>query len=174
MATLTTLSVKIRGSWCPVSYPTVALTVSVDLPTVTIMKMRMFSLVLTTGMLVVSVPALSACGSSGTTSTPPTTAATTRPAANTSSAGDPCADVINAVKAKASRPDVKSVDATGACTIVTLHSTLADTDLATAVTICEAAATVAYVGDTSSVAVDGASGRELAVGVKGEPYIGEP
>jgi hypothetical protein len=138
------------------------------------MKMRMFSLVLTTGMLIVSVPALSACGSSSSTSTPPTTAATTHPAANTSSAGDPCADVINAVKAKVSRPDVKSVDATGACTIVTVHSSLTDSDFATAVTICEAAATVGYVGDTNSVAVTGASGRELAVGVKGAPCIGEP
>ena len=60
------------------------------------------------------------------------------------------------------------------CTIVTVHSTLTDSDFATAVTICDAAATVGYVGDTNSVAVTGASGRELAVGVKGAPCIGEP
>jgi hypothetical protein len=33
---------------------------------------------------------------------------------------------------------------------------------------------VAYTGDTSSVAVGGQSGKELAAGVKGNPCIGEP
>jgi len=135
--------------------------------------MRKFSLVLTTGMLV-SLPALSACGSSGTTSTPPTTTATTHAATNTAAAGDPCANAINAIKAKVTRPEVTAIDATGACTLITLHSTLTDNDFGTAVTICEAAATVGYVGDTNSVAVTGASGKELAVGVKGAPCIGEP
>jgi hypothetical protein len=150
------------------------LTGFVHVPTVTIMKMRMFSLVLTAGMLIVSLPALSACGSSGTTSTPPTTTATTAAATNTAAAGDPCAGAVDAIKAKVNRPDVTSVDATGACTLVILHSTLTDSDIGTAVTICDAAATVGYVGDTNSVKVTGASSKELAVGVKGAPCIGEP
>jgi hypothetical protein len=69
---------------------------------------------------------------------------------------------------------VQSIDATGACTIVTLHTSLADSDLDKAVTFCEAAAQVAYTGGTSSVAVNGQSGKELATGVQGAPCIGEP
>lgn len=99
---------------------------------------------------------------------------TTAPAGHKTAAGSGCADQIGAVKAKVTDPALQSIDATGVCTIVTLHTSLADTDLDKAVTMCEAASTVAYTGGTTSVTVVGQSGKELATGLKGNPCIGEP
>jgi hypothetical protein len=134
------------------------------------MKIPMVVLALAAGVSF----ALSGCSSSGGTSTPPAGAPTTGAATVAASTSDPCASVVSAIKQKVTRPEVTKVDATGACTIATIETTLADTDLQTAVDICEAAATVAYTGDNASVAVTGKSGKELAEGVKGEPCIGEP
>ena len=41
--------------------------------------------------------------------------------------------------------------------------------------ICDAAAEVAYAaGDISSITVTGANNKELSIGIKGAPCIGEP
>jgi hypothetical protein len=39
--------------------------------------------------------------------------------------------------------------------------------------ICDSAAEVAFVGSIDSITVVAASGQELAIGVKGQPCIGE-
>ncbi len=124
-------------------------------------------------MIVVAGAALAGCGSSGA-SPSPSNPTTTAPAGTKTAVGDACATQIGAVKAKVTDPSVQSIDATGACTIITLHTSLADTDLTKAVAICEDAASVAYTGDTASVAVNGQSGKELATGAKGQSCIGEP
>jgi hypothetical protein len=133
--------------------------------------MRMLSIALVTAAIAAS-GALSGCSGSGATPSPNPT--TTAPAGTKTAVGSACADVIGAVKDKVTDAHVQSIEATGACTIVTLHTDLADSDLTTAVQICDSAATVAYIGDTASVAIDGQSGKELATGVKGNPCIGEP
>lgn len=89
-------------------------------------------------------------------------------------AGDACNQSIGAVKDALTDPRVTSIDATGACTIVTVHTSLADTDIDDAVTFCDAGAKVAYVGGTSSIAINAQSGKELATAVQGQPCIGEP
>jgi hypothetical protein len=127
-------------------------------------------------VLIAAVLSIAACSSSKSASptTPTTSTNSATPAGGLTDAGGGCDTVISAVKGAVTDSTVKSVDATGACTIVTLHTSLADADLDKAVTLCESAAKVAYTGSTSSVAVDGQSGKELATGVSGNPCIGEP
>jgi hypothetical protein len=128
-------------------------------------------------VLIAAVLSIAACSSSSKSPSPTTPATSTNsatPAGGPTDAGGGCDTVISAVKGAVTDSTVKSVDATGACTIVTLHTSLADADLDKAVTLCESAAKVAYTGSTSSVAVVGQSGKELATGVSGNPCIGEP
>jgi hypothetical protein len=133
-------------------------------------------------VLIAAVLSMAACSSGNSTSPagPATstsntsTTSTATPAGGSTDAGSGCDTVISAVKGAVTDSTVQSVDATGACTIVTLHTSLADTDLDKAVALCESAAKVAYTGSTSSVTVNGQSGKELAVGVSGNPCIGEP
>src|SRR3954447_18441635 len=104
------------------------------------MTMRLRSLPI---LIAMSVLALAGCSGSAAApaSVNPTT---TAPAGHKQTAGSECAEQIGAVKAKVTDPALRSIDATGVCTIVTLNTTLTDADLGKAVTMCEAAATVAY------------------------------
>lgn len=133
------------------------------------MKVRTFPLVLAIGVL-----AISGCSSGGTKTPPAGPPAGGATATGTATAGNPCADAANTIKQHVNRAEVTSVDMTGVCTIATVLTTLADSDLDKAVQICDSAAEVAYTGGTVSLAVQGSSGKELALGLQGEPCIGEP
>jgi hypothetical protein len=125
--------------------------------------------------ILLAMSALTLAGCSASTAAPASVnPTTTAPAGHKTAAGSGCANQIGVVKAKVTDPALRSIEATGVCTIVTLNTTLADADIDKAVTMCEAAATVAYVGGTTSVTVVGQSGKELATGLKGNPCIGEP
>jgi hypothetical protein len=88
--------------------------------------------------------------------------------------GGPAGDAV--VDALAAYDSVTSVDVIGGCTMVSVSTSLPPGDAlsesaATAVEMCEAAAEVAYVGDVSSVNVDGSDGHELAIGLQGMDCI---
>jgi hypothetical protein len=78
------------------------------------------------------------------------------------------------VKQHLTSPDVVSVTTEGGCHDTTIVTSLGDSDAAKALAICDSAAVIAYAGDLSSVTVTGASTKELAIGIKGQPCIGEP
>jgi hypothetical protein len=129
--------------------------------------------------------ALSACGPAAGTQAPQTgapAAATTLPSAATSTSGaggggDSCgAAGAAAVRTQlASRTDIASITIDGGCHDVTISTSLADSDATTGLAICDSAAEVAYkAGDLSSITVLAASSKELSIGIKGQPCIGEP
>ena len=55
-----------------------------------------------------------------------------------------------------------------------LEDQRANDGVSAALDICDRAAAVAYVGKVSNVFVESGSGKELAIGMKGSPCIGEP
>jgi hypothetical protein len=69
---------------------------------------------------------------------------------------------------------VKTVSAIGQCSTLSITTTLTDdqTDLAKA--LCESAAEVAYTGDTNSIKVLGASGKEMALGLSKARCLAQP
>ena len=128
------------------------------------------------------------CGSGGT-STPAQTTAASSSAAAPSSAPESSAAAGSAgtgagtcgegtaalVKQQVTQAEIVSITTEGGCHDVTIVTTLAAVDVAKAVAICEAAAAIAYpAGDISSVTVTGANDKELSIGIKGQPCIGEP
>lgn len=131
-----------------------------------------------------SVLALSACGPAASTQAPQAgtpTAATTVPTAATSTsgagAGGGCGEATAAaVKAHlAGRTDIVSVTTEGGCHDALIVTTLADSDVTTGLAICDSAAEIAYTsGDISSITVLAASSKELSIGIKDQPCIGEP
>jgi hypothetical protein len=115
---------------------------------------------------------LGGCGGSSPKKTPelhPAKGATTTTVASAN-----CGDVDTLVKQHVNRPEVTSVDVIGGCSRVSINTTLAEGDAATANDICTTAAEVAYDGPASSVSVESASGKELAIGIKGASCIAEP
>lgn len=129
--------------------------------------------------------ALSACGPAASSQAPQVTtppAATAGPTSAAASSGtgagnDSCgAAGAAAVKVQlAGRSDIASITIDGGCHDVTISTSLADSDWKTGLAICDSAATVAYAaGDLSSITVLAASSRELSIGIKDQPCIGEP
>lgn len=79
------------------------------------------------------------------------------------------------VKQQLTQPEIVSITTEGGCHDATIVTTLAATDVAKALAICDAAAAIAYpAGDISSVTVTGANDKELSISVKGQECIGEP
>lgn len=62
----------------------------------------------------------------------------------------------------------------GGCHDALITTTLAATDVAKALAICDSAAEIAYDGDISSITVLAADSTELSIGIKGQDCIGEP
>jgi len=111
----------------------------------------------------------------------PTTAASVPPAAGSAGNGagtgagdDSCGGATVALlKTKLTQAGIVSISSEGGCHDATIVTTLTDSALGLA--ICDAAAEVAYVaGDISSITVTGANNKELSIGIKGAPCIGEP
>ncbi len=133
------------------------------------------------------VIALAACGSSSTSSKTTTSAAgassagssaaSSAPASAASSSGDDCGGAVARVTtAVASFPQVTKVQTIAACHEVDIQTNLPSGVLGspsatTGAQICEAAATVAYQGDVSSITVSATDGHEIAAGLKSSPCI---
>ena len=101
------------------------------------------------------------------------------PAAGSSAAGgrSDCDAAELEVKAATSAGGyVTGVKVIGGCTQVSVSTSLkSGPDGAAAATgICEVAASAAYAKGVGAVSVESADGKELAIGVKGSPCIGQP
>ena len=126
---------------------------------------------------------IAGCGA-GTSATDTPTAASAPPAvASVAASADPgsgagtgdCGEATAAlVKAQVTAPEIISVTTEGGCHDATIVTSLAASETAKALEICDAAAVIAYAGDLSSVTVSGAGDKEMAIGIKGQPCIGEP
>ena len=139
-------------------------------------------------LLVIVVAMVATCGgaagtsSSATSQAPASTAPAASSAAPAASSGagagagaGSCGEATALlVKQHLTSPDVVSVTTEGGCHDATIVTSLGDSDAAKALAICDSAAVIAYAGDLSSVTVTGASTKELSIGVKGQPCIGEP
>jgi hypothetical protein len=128
---------------------------------------------------VVAVPILAVLvagcggGSDPSASGPATSAAPASAVASPEQTDTGCT-VSDAVKEQVTDSHVTKIKLIGGCTQVSIETTLNRADFLTAAKICEAAAKVAYVGNVSSVSVNGPDGHELAAGTKDQPCIGEP
>ncbi|MGP3963352.1 hypothetical protein ACTWPT_45960 [Nonomuraea sp. 3N208] len=89
-------------------------------------------------------------------------------------ARDSCGETADKVKQHAQQPDIRSVTMQGQCTLVSIETTLGDSESSTAKEICDSAAEVAYTGDTNSISVQGRSGKELSVGIAGATCLAQP
>lgn len=129
-------------------------------------------------LAVVGALAIAGCGGGSSTQTPSSSPASPAPAASTAASGTgsgSCGEATAAlVKQHLARPDVVSVTTEGGCHDATIVTSLDPSDSATGLAICDSAAEVAYTGDLSSVTVLAANNKELAIGIKGQPCIGEP
>lgn len=130
-------------------------------------------------LAVVAAMAVASCGGSGATQAPAASTASPAPAteaATTTGAGSgDCGEATAAlVKQHLAQPAVVSVTTEGGCHDATITTSLGASDSATGLAICDSAAEVAYTGDISSITVLAADNKELAIGIKGAPCIGEP
>jgi hypothetical protein len=130
---------------------------------------------------IVVVIAVAACGGASGTASPapsqaPASAAPAATAAGASGADSGSCGEATAllVKQHLTSTAIVSVTTEGGCHDTTIVTSLGDSDAAKALAICDSAAEIAYAGDLSSVTVTGASSKELAIGIKGQPCIGEP
>jgi len=87
---------------------------------------------------------------------------------------DPCGGNAEKVKKRVRQAQIRSVTVAGQCTSLSIETTLGDEESATAKEICDAAAEVAYSGDTNAIRVLGASGRELSIGIAGASCLAQP
>ena len=135
-------------------------------------------------LAVVGTIAISGCGPAAT-QVPATTGPSVAPPAATSagSSSGPGSVTGNCGGATAvlirqhlaARTDITSVTNEGGCHDALIITTLAATDVAKGLAICESAAEVAYAaGDISSITVLAADSKELSIGIKGQDCIGEP
>ncbi len=130
-------------------------------------------------LAVVGAIAIASCSGGGSgTQAPSSSPASPAPAASTAASGagsGSCGEATAAlVKQHLARPDVVSVTTEGGCHDATIVTNLGPGDSATGQAICDSAAEVAYAGDISSITVLAANTKELAIGIKGQPCIGEP
>ena len=87
---------------------------------------------------------------------------------------DTCGGNAEKVKKRVRQAQIRSVTVAGQCTSLSIETTLGDEESATAKEICDAAAEVAYSGDTNAIRVLGASGRELSIGIAGASCLAQP
>jgi hypothetical protein len=138
-------------------------------------------------LAVLTAMVLAGCGgAAGATQAPAPSAAPTSAAsaaasapagtdAGSSSGAGSCGEATAAlVRQHLTAPEIVSITTEGGCHDTTIVTTLAASDFAKAQAICESAAVIAYAGDLLSVTVTGANNKELAIGIKGQPCIGEP
>ncbi len=130
-------------------------------------------------LVAVGSMAIAGCGGgNSSTQSPSSSAASPAPVAASATAGTgsgSCGEATAAlVKQHLARPDVVSVTTEGGCHDATIVTSLGPGDSATGLAICDSAADVAYTGDISSITVLAANNKELAIGIKGQPCIGEP
>jgi hypothetical protein len=133
-------------------------------------------------LALVGAMAVAGCGggsspSPASSAAAPTTAASVPPAAGTAATGasdDSCgATSIALLKTHLTQAGIISISNDGGCHDATIVTSL--TDSTKGLAICDAAAEVAYAaGDISSITVTGANDKELSIGIKGSPCIGEP
>jgi hypothetical protein len=104
--------------------------------------------------------------------------ATAAPASASTTAASPAAgcggDVAAVVTKHLARADVVSVTIIGGCHQASIETSLAATDVTGGLAICDGAAEVAYTDGVSSISVSAKDGKELAIGIKDSPCIGEP
>ena len=134
---------------------------------------------LASSITLMAVVVLASCGSShSTASTTKTTIGPQAPAPASTAApagGGECAGIAAKVKAHLTDASVTGVDVVGACSRVVVNTSLHDSgDAGTAADICTTAGEVAYTGQPSSVSVESASHKELAIGLKQAACLGEP
>lgn len=107
-------------------------------------------------------------------------ASTTLAAGATTTSGAPTGprdcggNVVNKVAENETGHDVTKLEIIGGCSMLNISTSLADDGVAAALDICDRAAEVGYSSGVSSISVVSSSNRELAIGVKGSPCIGEP
>ena len=89
------------------------------------------------------------------------------------SGGGDCGGAAATVKAHLTNAAVTKVDVDGGCSNINITTSLTD-DVSTALSICDQAAEVAYTGKVMGIRVESATSRELSIGIKGSPCIGEP
>jgi len=128
-----------------------------------------------------SAPSVSATASAATTITATTpSSGTTSPSSLAPSAatgGGDCGGAVDRVKAAVSSfKEVVDVQMIAGCSEVDIATSLAPGVLgspsaSTAVTICTAAAAVAYQGAVSSITLDATDHSEVATGIKGQDCI---
>ena len=122
--------------------------------------------------------AIASCGGGGSTQPPISSAASPAPATEAAATGvgsGDCGEATAAlVKQHLIQPGVVSVTTEGGCHDATIVTSLGASESATGLAICDSAAEVAYTGDISSITVLAADSKELAIGIKGAPCIGEP
>ncbi|MFC4122810.1 hypothetical protein [Nonomuraea zeae] len=85
-----------------------------------------------------------------------------------------CGETADKVEQHVRQPGIRSVTMLGQCTLVSIETTLGDDESSSAQKICDAAAEVAYSGDTSSISVHGRSGKELSVGIADAKCLAQP
>lgn len=134
---------------------------------------------------------LAGCGSSAATAAPASAApasaapeATQAPAASAeaastdpgSGAGDnSCgAETAALVQKTLNNPVIVRVSVAGGCHDAWIETTLDKSTVREALTICDAAAQIAYGPDISSITVTGKDDVELSIGIAGQDCIGEP
>ncbi|MBI2781997.1 MAG: hypothetical protein HYX55_09425 [Chloroflexi bacterium] len=101
------------------------------------------------------------------------TAASSGPGSVTGDCGEGTAALIR--QRLAARTDIVSVTTQGGCHDALIITTLAVTDVAKGLAICDSAAEIAYAsGEISSITVLAADSKELSIGIKDNPCIGEP
>jgi hypothetical protein len=134
-------------------------------------------------LVIAGALALAGCGGSGgslAAATPASTApapATAAPASASTTAASQAGcggDVAALVTKHLARADVVSVTIIGGCHQASIATSLAATEVAGGLAICDGAAEVAYTDGVSSISVSAADGKELAIGLKDAPCIGEP
>lgn len=116
----------------------------------------------------------SGCGGGSGATSAPDGQVQDRQTVTASPARDSCGGIAGTVEQHIRRAAVESVTVAGQCTSVSVETGLDDGETAAAKRICEAAAEVAYSGDTNAIRVLGRSGKELAIGVAGAGCLVEP
>ena len=120
------------------------------------------------------------CGSDAKSASDPSMAATAAPGAaahetTAAVAGADCgADVVANVTAQETSDAITGIKIIGGCSSLDISTSLADDAISAALDICDIATKVAYVGKVQGITVEAGSGKEVSIGVKGSPCIGEP
>ena len=124
------------------------------------------------------------CGSDAKSASDPSVGATAAPGATAGAAasentaavgpGDCAGDVVAKVTAQETSDAITEIKLIGGCSLLNITTSLADDGIKAALEICDLAAKVAYVGNTSGISVQAGSGKEVALGIKDSPCIGAP